>query len=188
MLLPASFVLHLNTDLPLEVSKYEEIKRITGIPFIDTKQVKTAPLLQLITKSTSDESLDSSNNRGLFVVSNLYLELDSRINWLNLNLQRHVTHHLTLETSWFQKCNFQNHRGSWILSIRHAAPSIWLDFPLLRLNRLYCVAGGSSSSYLNVFKSSIFESMKEWRIKLVHKMSLSVQVFNLLVLFRPGSD
>ena len=69
MLLPASFVLHLNTDLPLEVSKYEEIKRITGIPFIDTKQVKTAPLLQLITKSTSDESLDSSNNRGLFVVS-----------------------------------------------------------------------------------------------------------------------
>jgi len=67
VLLPASFVLHLNTDLPLEVSKYEEIKRITGIPFIDTKQVKTAPLLQLITKSTSDESLDSSNNRGLFV-------------------------------------------------------------------------------------------------------------------------
>ena len=75
MLLPASFVLHLNTDLPLEVSKYEEIKRITGIPFIDTKQVKTAPLLQLITKSTSDESLDSSNNRGLFVVSNLYLRI-----------------------------------------------------------------------------------------------------------------
>ena len=101
MLLPASFVLHLNTDLPLEVSKYEEIKRITGIPFIDTKQVKTAPLLQLITKSTSDESLDSSNNRGLFVVSSLYLELDfslqmTRTNRLKLNEQRYVT---SLETS-----------------------------------------------------------------------------------------
>ena len=69
VLLPANFVLHLNTDLPLEASKYDDIVAITGISFIDTKQVNTAPLLQLITRSTSDKSLDSSNNRGLFVVS-----------------------------------------------------------------------------------------------------------------------
>jgi len=67
VLLPANFVLHLNTDLPLEASKYDDIVAITGISFIDTKQVNTAPLLQLITRSTSDKSLDSSNNRGLFV-------------------------------------------------------------------------------------------------------------------------
>ena len=69
VLLPANFVLNLNTDLPLEASKYDDIVAITGISFIDTKQVNTAPLLQLITRSTSDKSLDSSNNRGLFVVS-----------------------------------------------------------------------------------------------------------------------
>ena len=71
-LLPASFVLHLSSDLPLEASKYHEITTITGIAFVETAQLKTAPLLQLITKSTSDESLDSSNNRGLFVVSSLH--------------------------------------------------------------------------------------------------------------------
>ena len=69
VLLPANFVLHVNTDLPLEISKYEEIVAITGIPFVDTKVVNAAPLLQLITRSTSDKSLESSNNRGLFVVS-----------------------------------------------------------------------------------------------------------------------
>ena len=74
VLLPANFVLHLNTDLPLEASKYDDIVAITGISFIDTKQVNTAPLLQLITRSTSDKSLDSSNNRGLFVVSTCSLE------------------------------------------------------------------------------------------------------------------
>ena len=64
--LPAGFVLNLDTEMPLEMSKYQEIVAITGLSFTTEY---TQPLLQLITKSSSENLLDSSNNRGLFVVS-----------------------------------------------------------------------------------------------------------------------
>ena len=67
--LPAGFVLRLSSDTPLEVSKYHEIVAITGIGFLDQIKTKAAPLLQLITRNFSNDVLDSSNNRGLFVVS-----------------------------------------------------------------------------------------------------------------------
>ena len=63
--LPAGFVLHLGDFLALESSKYHEIVNITGISFV--QDVKPLPLFQLITKSFSDDHLDSSNNRGMFV-------------------------------------------------------------------------------------------------------------------------
>ena len=66
-LLPTGFVLHLGDFLALESSKYHEIVNITGISFV--QESNPSPLLQLITKSVSDDLLDSSNNRGMFVVS-----------------------------------------------------------------------------------------------------------------------
>ena len=51
--------------MALESSKYHEIVNITGISFV--QDVKPLPLFQLITKSFSDDHLDSSNNRGMFV-------------------------------------------------------------------------------------------------------------------------
>ena len=67
VMLPAGFVLHLGQCVALESSKYHEIVNITGISFVPDVS-KTLPLLQLITKSVSDDLLDSSNNRGMFVV------------------------------------------------------------------------------------------------------------------------
>lgn len=66
VLLPVGFVLQLDQSLPLEKSKYHEIVGITGIEFLHENE---APLLQLITKTASNNTLDSSKNRGLFVVS-----------------------------------------------------------------------------------------------------------------------
>lgn len=68
ILLPAGFVLQLDQPLPLEVNKYQEILGITGLDFVQEAASQQAPLLQLITKSASNNNLDSSNNRGLFVV------------------------------------------------------------------------------------------------------------------------
>ena len=67
VMLTAGFVLNLSAEMPLEMQKYREIVTVTGIEFVDGS-VK-APLLQLITKSTSDDVLESGNSRGLFVVS-----------------------------------------------------------------------------------------------------------------------
>ena len=64
--LPAGFVLHLGDFLALESSKYHEIVNITGISFVPDVS-PPLPLFQLITKSFSDDHLDSSNNRGMFV-------------------------------------------------------------------------------------------------------------------------
>ena len=70
-MLHAGFVLNLGEFVALESNKYHEIVNITGISFV--QDTNPSPLLQLITKSVSDDLLDSSNNRGMFVVS---LELD----------------------------------------------------------------------------------------------------------------
>ena len=66
--LPARFVLELNDEMPLESSKCQDIINITGIDFLPSNQ-KATPMLQLVTKQNSNGVLDSSNNRGLFVVS-----------------------------------------------------------------------------------------------------------------------
>ena len=67
-MLHAGFVLNLGEFVALESNQYHEIVNITGISFVqDTKN--PLPLLQLITKNVSDDLLDSSNNRGMFVVS-----------------------------------------------------------------------------------------------------------------------
>ena len=66
--LPARFVLELHEEMPLESSKCQDIINITGIDFLPSNQ-KATPMLQLVTKQNSNGILDSSNNRGLFVVS-----------------------------------------------------------------------------------------------------------------------
>ena len=66
--LPARFVLELNEEMPLGSSKCQDIINITGIDFLPSNQ-KATPMLQLVTKQNSNGVLDSSNNRGLFVVS-----------------------------------------------------------------------------------------------------------------------
>lgn len=66
--LPARFVLELEQEMALEVSKCQEIIKLTGIDFMQTNE-KASPMFQIITKQTSNGILDSSNNRGLFVVS-----------------------------------------------------------------------------------------------------------------------
>lgn len=66
--LPARFILTLGQEMPLEVSKYHEIVSLTGIGFIDQCETSPGPLFHLVTKSASDGALESSNNRGLFVV------------------------------------------------------------------------------------------------------------------------
>ena len=66
--LPARFVLELHEEMPLESSKCQDIINITGIDFLTSNQ-KATPMLQLVTRQYSNGILDSSNNRGLFVVS-----------------------------------------------------------------------------------------------------------------------
>ena len=66
--LPARFVLELHEEMPLESSKCQDIINITGIDFLPSNQ-KATPMLQLVTRQYSNGILDSSNNRGMFVVS-----------------------------------------------------------------------------------------------------------------------
>lgn len=61
----------LNRPIPILLSKCREIFRITNIDFFD--ESTSSPLVQLIVKTTSDGKLDSANNRGLFVVSFLFI-------------------------------------------------------------------------------------------------------------------
>ncbi len=68
-MLPAGFVVQLEKETPLEVSKYHEIVAVTGISFIEENSQAKEPLLQLVARTTSGNALDSSNNRGCFVVS-----------------------------------------------------------------------------------------------------------------------
>ena len=67
--LPARFVLELEQEMALEIGKLQDIINITGIDFMPSGNESLTPLFQLVSKQASNGVLDSSNNRGLFVVS-----------------------------------------------------------------------------------------------------------------------
>ena len=69
MSLPARFVLELEQEMALEIGKLQDIINITGIDFMPSGNESLTPLFQLVSKQASNGVLDSSNNRGLFVVS-----------------------------------------------------------------------------------------------------------------------
>ncbi len=63
--LPARYVLHLSSAMPLELNKCQDIIAVTGIPFVE-EDVEGSPLLHLITNPNS--TAKASSSRGLFVV------------------------------------------------------------------------------------------------------------------------
>lgn len=58
--------------MPMCLSLVRQIQQVTELDSID--QSSTEPLLNLIVRHSSDNKLESGNNKGLFVVSKINIE------------------------------------------------------------------------------------------------------------------